>query len=412
LIAMRVLFTCHGAAPHLYPMVPLAWAFRAAGHEVRVASETKIVDQIVHTGLPAIELTSTPQWTEREREETVRAIWTQGPWPPDWALDIGALTEEQRAYLEFLGRRLVRGADAVTDELSAFAHRWAPDLIVHDALAFAGAVVAAQLGVPRIRHLFGTAVVPRMELLPGGEPLPEYVRLFEARDLPVDLAPAAVVDPTPPSMRLATEPDCLDMRYIPYNGPGVAPAWLTEPVARPRICVTWGHTAVQALGDGATLPYRSAIEALAELDVEIVVVTTGRQLELLGSLPTGVRPAASLPLHLVLPHCDVLVQQGGDGTTLTAASLGVPQVAISRKPDAEVAPSRVVAAGAGMHLRYQELPAGPAGAEVIRAAVEKLLVDPAYPQAARRLRAEIARQPAPAEIVPALARFAEEKETR
>jgi UDP:flavonoid glycosyltransferase YjiC (YdhE family) len=53
---MRVLFTCQPALPHLYPLVPLAWACRSAGHEVRIASEAKIVEQIVHTGLHAVEL--------------------------------------------------------------------------------------------------------------------------------------------------------------------------------------------------------------------------------------------------------------------------------------------------------------------------------------------------------------------
>ncbi|GAB3904599.1 hypothetical protein GCM10029964_098610 [Kibdelosporangium lantanae] len=51
---MRVLFTTSAARPHLYPIVPLAWACRAAGHEVRVASGAKIADDIVHTGLPAV----------------------------------------------------------------------------------------------------------------------------------------------------------------------------------------------------------------------------------------------------------------------------------------------------------------------------------------------------------------------
>ena len=403
---MRVLFACHGAAPHLYPLVPLAWAFRAAGHEVRMAGETRIRTALVDTGLPVVEITNTPQWTDEERAETLAAIYGQGPWPPDWPRDLWALEEEQRAYLEFIGRRLIRSAEAMVGELAAFAADWRPDLLVYDAICYAGAVVAAELGVPGIRHVFGTAVMPRVELTASGEPLPEYVRLFAGRGLPVSLTPAATVDPTPPSMRLASFADSLDMRYIPYNGAGCMPDWVREGARRPRVCLTWGHTAALALGDAAGRPYRETIDAVAELDVDLVVVTTAEQIDLLGPLPAGTRTAASVPLHLIVSHCDALVQQGGDGTTLTAAAAGVPQLAISRKPDAEVAPGRLVATGAGIHLRYQELRDDPARAEIIRDAVEKLLTDATYRQAAERLRAEIESQPAPADLVAVLAALA------
>jgi glycosyltransferase len=260
--------------------------------------------------------------------------------------------------------------------------------------------------VPAIRHLFGTVSLPPIELDARGEPLPEYTRMFAARGLPVLRTPAAVVDPTPPSMRLAAWPGCLDMRYVPYNGPGLVPDWLTPASGRPRVCVTWGHTSARALGGSAAEPYREAIEALVELGAEIIVVTTAEQLELLGPVPAGVRTAASVPLNLIMPGCDLLVQQGGDGTTLTAAAAGVPSLVISRKPDAELPAGRLAAIGAGVHLRYQELRDDQASRQVIRDALEKLLVDSAYRDAAGRLAAEIERQPAPADVVPALLELA------
>src|SRR5439155_2950073 len=207
---MRVLFNCQAALPHLYPLVPLAWAFRAAGHEVRIASEAKMIDPIVHTGLPAIGLEHGLERTPEERERIVSTIYSQGSWPPDWALDLAALRPEQREYLEFVGGSLIRAAAAVTDELTEHAERWRPALVVYDAVSFAGAAVAARLGVPAVRQLFGTASLPRIELLANGEPHPEYVRMFAARGLPVMRTPAAVVDPTPPSMRLRSEVDSVD----------------------------------------------------------------------------------------------------------------------------------------------------------------------------------------------------------
>jgi UDP:flavonoid glycosyltransferase YjiC (YdhE family) len=399
---MRVLFTCHGGAPHLYPMVPLAWAFRAAGHEVRIASQTRILPQLEHTGLPVVEISGTPGWTPEEQEETRTAIYTQPPWPPGWARDLWVLTDEQRGYLEFIGRRLIRTAESMIAELAEFAAWWRPDLLVYDAIAFSGLVVATELGIPAIRYLFGVATAPRTELDARGVPLPEYERLFTDRGLPVTLSPAMAVDPTPPSMRMISTSPCLDMRYVPYNGAGSAPEWVREPRDRPRVCVTWGHTAALALGGAAAQPYRAVIDAIAELGVEVLVASTAEQIERLGPLPPGIRTASSVPLQLLLAHCDALVQQGGDGTTLTGAAMGVPQLAITLKPDAEVSPGGLVTTGAGIHLRYQELRDDPASPAIVRDAVEKLLVDPSYPQAAERLRAEIERQPPPAEVVPKL----------
>lgn len=398
---MRVLFTSHGAAPHLFPMVPLAWAFRAAGHEVRMASQTKIRNALVRNGLPAFEIMNAPRWTEAQRRETVSAIYFQEAWPPGWARDPGALTGEQRAYLEFIGRRLIANGEAMADELIEIGLAWRPDLIVYDQITFAGEVAAARLGVPSVRHLCGTVAFPRAEFDTAGQPLAEYERLFSSRGLAMVRDPLAWVDMTPPSMRVATEPNTVDVRYVPYNGPGTVPDWLAEPTRRPRVCVTWGHTAALALGEEASRPFVIALEAIAELDVEIVVVTTAEQIAQL-NLPPGARTAASAPLHLILPYCDVLVQQGGDGTTLTAASCGVPQLAISRKPDAEVSPGQLAGVGAGIHLRYQEIRDDENAKGIIRTAVERLLEEPRYREAAQWLRAEIERQPAPAEVVSTL----------
>jgi hypothetical protein len=51
---MRVLFTTWAWRSHLHAVTPFAWACRAAGHEVLVASQPGLVDEIVRTGLPAV----------------------------------------------------------------------------------------------------------------------------------------------------------------------------------------------------------------------------------------------------------------------------------------------------------------------------------------------------------------------
>ena len=50
---MRVLFTTWAWPSHYFPMVPLAWALRAAGHEVRMTSQPELLPAMLASGLPA-----------------------------------------------------------------------------------------------------------------------------------------------------------------------------------------------------------------------------------------------------------------------------------------------------------------------------------------------------------------------
>ena len=48
---MRVLFATYPERTHFLAMVPLAWALRTAGHEVRVASQPTFTDVITRAVL-------------------------------------------------------------------------------------------------------------------------------------------------------------------------------------------------------------------------------------------------------------------------------------------------------------------------------------------------------------------------
>jgi glycosyltransferase len=406
---MRVLFAVVGSRPCLFPLVPMAWAFRAAGHEVRIASVPSLGDDMVHTGLPAVIAGKGISSLGVDAAGVAAAEYLQAPWPRDYAAHMHLLNDDQRALLRSLGQYMVWVAEASVDELLAFARRWRPDLIVHEAVCYAAMVTAGVLGVPNVRHMTGPDAYVREELLapegPNGPrpPLPEYMALFERFDVLASTTATMVVDPNPPSMRLPVDGPVLGVRYVPYNGPGVVPDWMFEPAGRPRVCLTWGHTEPRVLGAAAADPFRQVIDALSDMDVELVVTTSAEQLEALGPVPAGTRKLVTMPLNLILPGCDLLVHQGGSGTVLTAACAGVPQLAISRKPDAETSPDRLANTGAGEHLHYKDLQADPAAVDVLRAAVEKLLADPAYRTAAGELRAEIEREPAPTELVAELA---------
>lgn len=113
---MRVLFNVHRDRQHLFPLVPLAWACRAAGHEVRIAGPAVLTDVIVHTGLPA-----------------------------NWPAHPHLLDDQQCAVIELIGRNSAETAEYMVDALIAFAGDWRPDVMVHDIAGFAGAVSVCNL---------------------------------------------------------------------------------------------------------------------------------------------------------------------------------------------------------------------------------------------------------------------------
>ena len=87
----------------------------------------------------------------------------------------------------------------------------------------------------------------------------------------------------------------------------------------------------------------------------------------------------SAPHTQVLGETSVLVTHCGHGTTLKGLAAGVPLVCIPMGRDQNDTAARVVHSGAGVRLSQN------ASAEQIRAAVDRVLNDPSYRQAAGRM---------------------------
>ncbi|MEU4209192.1 nucleotide disphospho-sugar-binding domain-containing protein [Streptomyces sp. NPDC026206] len=384
-------------------MVPLEWAARSAGHEVRVAGAPSLAGAITASGLPAVALGPAVDLAGSARGKDLSSWHDHDRWPADWPVRPELLDDRRKGLLEALGRRQFAMAEAMLEDLVDFGRHWRPDLVVHDAVSYAGPVAASVLGVPNISHLWGSPGLQRLEMKGlGPEPQDGYVRLFERFGAPVRTWPDAWVDPCPPSMGFGPAADVWPEQYVPYNGPGITPDWLLDPPPGPRVCVTWGATTAKLLGSAMTDLLRQAVQAVAALPVEVVLATTADQRELLGELPATVRTVVSLPLHLLLPTCSAVVHHGGAGTTLTAARSGVPQLTITRRPEPALNGERQAVTGAGIHLTYGELSRTPHPVDAIREQVTRLLEVPSYRDAAQRLAAEITSLPAPTDIVSAL----------
>jgi glycosyltransferase len=165
------------------------------------------------------------------------------------------------------------------------------------------------------------------------------------------------------------------------------------------VCVTFGVTATKLRGRTITDLLRDTVAAVVSLGAEVVVAGSAAEREEVGELPPGARFAELLPLKLLLPTCSAIVHLGGAGSVLTAAACGVPQLAISLRPEQMLTGDQLVAVGAGRHLVYNDLAEEADPAAIIRAEVGQLLEQDLYRSAAAALSREIAQQPPPSALV-------------
>jgi UDP:flavonoid glycosyltransferase YjiC (YdhE family) len=390
---MRVLITSWAWPSHYLPMAPLGWALRAAGHEVRVASQPALGPTITDSGQVAVATGPDLDHDEVHRRVMRDLRLTSVPDAPPPGGSMREWTADRRDRVRRVFGVFAAYSDAMLDDLYAFARSWRPDLIVFDPTTFAGPVVGAALGIPAVRHLHGVDVTHQARDVIAELVAPLAGRLGLST---VDPLGVSTVDPCPPSMQVPTEVARVPVRFLPYNGRAVLPPWLHEPADRRRVCVTWGTSTTRLTGFRAFAP-PTVLAAARNLDVELVVTLTGAEADALTEVPDGVRVVRGLSLHLLLPHCAAVVHQGGNGTLLTAAYHGVPQLVLPQLPDQRFHTERFVTTGAGSSLSGEDVTEA-----AIRTELTELLTEPGYAAAALRLQAEMHAMPTPAEVVPDL----------
>ncbi|ASR34888.1 glycosyl transferase family 28 [Prauserella marina] len=422
---MRVLFTTFAAKAHLYTQVPMAWALHTAGHDVVVASQPDLTDDITGTGLTAVPVGEVfnLEGGMRKLDGILGEVASGRLTGAQVGLDMSETRPEKLTWDYLLHvfsamtpvTFLNHSQDSMIDELAAFAREWRPDLVLWDPLTFAGAVVAKVCGAAHARMLFGPDLVGRMrstfldqlarrppEL--SDDPLAEWFgwtldRLGRADGFTEDMVLGQwTIDQLPPSMRLAVDTRYVPVRYAPYNGPAVVPGWLREPPKRKRVCVTLGASFREvALGDQASIG--DLIEAVADLDVEVVATLDDGQLAALPSVPDNVRAIGFVPLNSLLPTCSAVVHHSGSGTFSTALVHGVPQLIVPNMMwDSMDKAQALEASGAGLYVRDVDRLSG----GELRAQLARLLDEPSFTAGAARVRAEMLGTPSPNDIVPLL----------
>ncbi len=377
---MRVICTAVPGSGLFLPTVPLAWALRAAGHEVLLLNNGVGARAANAAGLPVVD-----PLPERDLWAEFMAVVAGRSAENDQRRTAGGGQARGGAFGWF-GEQMIDGMLSV-------ARAFRPDLVLSTLEQGAGPLLAADLGVPLVeqgirigsggddehatmfRGLIADHMAPTRDRLGIGEAAPR----------------AATLDVRPPSLG-ATESDTRWlMRYVPYNESRIVPAWVTRPAERPRICVTLG-TVVPLMGGLEVL--RDMLTELSTLDAEILLALGDIDLAELGELPAGVRPLGWMPLAALLPTCTAILHHGGSATVATPMVYGVPQVALPRGADQPRNAALIADSGVGIVIEE----AAQAGD-----ALRTLLDDPSFTRRAEALRDEIAAQPSPARIATRLA---------
>ncbi|MFI8091347.1 nucleotide disphospho-sugar-binding domain-containing protein [Streptomyces sp. NPDC086080] len=402
-----MLFSVSSWPTHYASMVPLGWALGAGGHEVRVLCAPSQTDPVVRAGLRPVAVLDGMDVAVHNRmsyvREALRGQWPY-PWPPLHPLTGAVMSSlgdfDLAEYRRTVGREYARRAARGHDRAVRFARRWRPDLVVHDPVSTEGPLAARELGVPSVLSLWGpvgTHEADGPDIL--AEDLSGSFERYGHGPFGADSV-EYVIDPCPGALEPPVRAARLPVRFVPYNGGGVAPDWVDVPGRRPRIAVTWS-TALTTMSGPASRVLPRIVSALAGLDAEVVLTGTADDVASLGRVPERVRVLERCPLLALLAHSDLVVHHGGSGSTMTALAAGVPQLAVTFASEQARVAERLSGTGAGRHL-----PGHLATGAAIRAAAEELLDGPGHHRAAWRLREDNLRRPTPVRLVDRLAQLA------
>jgi UDP:flavonoid glycosyltransferase YjiC (YdhE family) len=359
----RVLFSAVGGHGHLDPLLPLADAAAADGHQVLVTGAAALAEHVAGHGLPFV--ASGPD-----------LVSIQAP------LTLHDLDHERDAIGRHFAARLGHERAAA---VLAIAQSWNPDVIVRDEVDFGAAVAAEVIGLPH------AAVVV---LAAGGFIVREVAdgplrALREAFGLPPEDGMAML------HRHLTLTPFPAAYRDPAFPVPGNLVAYRTDGARRNDgrsaetvVFVTLGTIFNTESGD---LMQRLVAGAAACSGVDRVVAATGPHIavEELGAQPDHVTVHGFVPQDEVLATCAAVVSHAGSGTVLGALSHGLPMVCLPMGADQLLNGARYEQLGLGLRL-----PPDTVRPEDVTAALTAVLSEDSYRDAARRMQEEWQRLPA------------------
>lgn len=376
---MRIVFSCVSVVSHFYPLVPVARAMAADGHEVTFATNAELAPAVLQTGFrhaPAGLAFSSPEITALRAR--ANELYGHGLNVFSWGSGFAGVLA-QRMAADLLDLPEVRAAD----------------LLVRDLTELGGCVAAERLGKPHAAiSILSAGMTPgarawiaesldALRADHGLPPDPDVVMPF--RYLTLHQAPRRfLAEPPLPTDRL--------IRPEPFDRADgdTLPAWVDVLPARPTVYATLGTVFNKRPGILGAI-----VDGLRDEPVNLIV-TVGRDQDpaQFGPQPPNVRIERYIPQSLLLPRCDLVVTHGGSGTVMAALANGLPLVVVPLGADQPENAARCAALGVGEPLAAEALT--PAA---VRTAVRTVLGDAAYRRNAQQLQREVRALPGPEHAV-------------
>lgn len=405
------------------PMLCLAERLMRRGHRVRLMSDACNRGECEAAGATFVPWTRAPSKPQRDRAFDTFNDWDT-PTPQQGFMNLmdAVLTGPARAYAEDVIEELQRApADLVVSSEMLFGVHLGCEAIgqklallaVNIALFPVPGIPPLGPGLPPARNAEDRALhdaittdthemldraLPGMNAARAALGLGPLGRLVDQHGAAVCLmlATARAFDFAPPTLPTLPTP-------ISYVGPLLGePKWAeswASPFSiddrRPLALVSFSTTFQDHAG-----VLQHMIDAIAGLPMNAVVTLGGaiRRAELRDTANVAV--VESAPHNLVMAGCSLVVTHGGHGTVMKALAQGKPMLIVPHGRDQLDNAVRVTERGAGLMV-----PRTSAVTE-FRAAIARLLHEPAFTTAARDLGAQVAREAADSPIVDMIERMA------
>ena len=387
-------------------MVAIARELDSRGHSVAICNPSHAPARLIaESGLAAVPVPQLPRPTIYGRSRV---------WDPDCLFaNMGFLDES------FIRTMTAIHADVIRD--------YDPDAVVDSINPFA-CLAARVCGKPLVTVLQGddhpasrgfiwweerppadlpnpAEVFNRVATGFGCAPVPRVVDIF-AGDL-VLVVGTPETDPVPPTA------NAIHVGPIVWQRDNDAmPEWVRA-LSRDRPLV-WLYPGNPRYGVSPTfldsvVVIRAAVEALADSRMH-VVLTTGHQPlpREVRRLPENFMLAPFLPGRAMAQHSDLMIHHGGHGSFMTGLQAGTPQVIVPTFSERESNARRMAALGAGEFVVPTVSESGQkhVDAAELKAKVDRVLTEPRYREAARRVAALMRRYGGAREAADRIERFA------
>jgi len=366
----RIVFFCIPAHGHTNPTLGVVRELTSRGHEVLYYSYKPFREKIEAAGAKFIACDD----FDAEMHLT-----------PKEASRLGS-------DLKLSTRVLVDTTLALDDMVCREMERLQPDCIVADSMAVWGKAVARKLGIPFVsstttfafnQHSAKVMKQSFRELVSMLFAMPKIqkdVKRLQTKGYPIKNVLELISNDDVTDTIVYTSPEfqpCSETfseKFV-FAGPILRP--VEQPVAKKReklIYISMGTV------NNDMLPlYRNCIQAFKDSQYQ-VILSVGKQADLsdFGRLPENVEVYPSVDQIAVLEKADMFLTHCGMNSVSEALYFGVPLLMLPKTKEQEGVAARVHQLGAGKLL--EETTPGS-----IRQAVETLMMDPAFGQAAARI---------------------------